>query len=192
MEITNTFNSITVVLNSLLEQFTTLSLQDVTDNSKMFLLMSDTTKKLISIIQDWEQQWSSIFESKIDLGTITVYNGSIFKPQCIPVSQLLHHVLSDIYKVSSILLYWWYYYTITVDTNVLNFIMQILVETKELTSCNPNIVQITQNIADVVAISYYLCEMKKKDQLGNCTFLSEMNLVFLEDIKKSLYACQRT
>ena len=192
MEITNTFNSITVVLNSLLEQFTTLSLQDVTNNSKMFLLMSDTTKKLISIIQDWEQQWSSIVESKIDLGTITVYNGSIFKPQCIPVLQLLHHVLSDIYKVSSILLYWWYYYTIAVDNNFFNFIMQILVETKELMSCNPDTVQITQNIVDVVAISYHLCEMKKKDQLRNCTFPSEVNQVFLEDIKKSLYAFQRT
>ena len=99
------FNSITVVLNSLLEQFTTLSFQDVTNNSKMFLLISDTTKKLITIIQDWEQQWSSIVENKTDLGTITVYNGSVFKPECIPVSQLLHHVLSDIYKVSNILLY---------------------------------------------------------------------------------------
>ena len=71
----------------------------------MFLLMSDTTKKLITIIQDWEEQWSYIVENKTDLGTVTVYNGSVFKPQCIPVSQLLHYVLSDIYKVNRILLY---------------------------------------------------------------------------------------
>ena len=88
METTNMFNSITVVLNSLHEQFTTLTFQDVTDNSKMFLLMSDTTKKLITIIQDWEEQWSCIVENKTDLGTITVYNGSVFKPQCITAAIL--------------------------------------------------------------------------------------------------------
>ena len=69
--------------------------------------------------------------------------------------------------------------------------MQILVETKELTFCDPNTAQITQNIVDVVVISYHLCEMKKKDQLKNCTFPIEMNQAFLEDIKKSLYACQK-
>ena len=54
----------------------------------MFLLMSDTTKKLITIIQDWEEQWSCIVENKTDLGTITVYNGSVFKPQCITAAIL--------------------------------------------------------------------------------------------------------
>ena len=57
--------------------------------------------RLSQLSAEWYQQWAKILlETGADLGTITSYVGSVFKPQEIPVAQMILCVVSDMEMAS--------------------------------------------------------------------------------------------
>ena len=95
-DIANTLDNIAVLLNKMESQFNTLDFS----NDKTTSSISDALRRLNNMVLSWQEQWSGAMINNVDLGTVTVYEGSIFKPQSIPVTQLLHSVLSDVHQVS--------------------------------------------------------------------------------------------
>ena len=98
-DIANTLDNIAVLLNKMEKQFNALDFS----NNKTTSFISDALKRLNNMILNWQEQWSAAMINNVDLGTVTVYEGNIFKPQNLPVTQLLHFVLSDVHQVSFII-----------------------------------------------------------------------------------------
>ena len=98
-DIANTLDNITVLLNEMEKQFNALDFS----NNKTTPSITDALKRLNNMILNWQKQWSAAMINNVDLGTVTVYEGNIFKPQSIPVTQLLYSVLSDVHQVSFVI-----------------------------------------------------------------------------------------
>ena len=98
-DITKTLDNIAVLLNKMEKQFNALDFS----NDKTTSFITDALRRLNNMILNWQEQWSAAMINNVDLGTVTVYEGNIFKPQSIPVTQLLHSVLSDVHQVSFII-----------------------------------------------------------------------------------------
>jgi hypothetical protein len=52
-------------------------------------------EELKDLLKCMEDDWKCVIEDKVDLGTITSYDGSIFNPQQIPLVQIIHCIISD-------------------------------------------------------------------------------------------------
>ena len=95
-DIANTLDNIAVLLNKMEKQFNALDFS----NNKTTSFITDALRRLNNMILNWQEQWSAAMINNVDLGTVTVYKGNIFKPQSIPVTQLLH---SDVHQVSFVI-----------------------------------------------------------------------------------------
>jgi hypothetical protein len=65
-------------------------------DSEVWPAMPETTQRLMSLCENWYKHWKEQLTDKgTELGTVTSYVGSVFKPEEIPVAQILLCVLGD-------------------------------------------------------------------------------------------------